>query len=79
MVCDIHFSAFRHSKRKVPRSSLSTFIYFGPHIFHFCRSAQTVPAFEAIVKVTHNMSVYIWINYGIWDSFVVGQDTNTAK
>ena len=25
------------------------------------------------------MSVYIWINYGIWDSFVVGQDTNTAK
>ena len=25
------------------------------------------------------MSVYIWLNYGIWDSLVVAQDTNTAK
>jgi hypothetical protein len=46
-----HFSILNH---KVLSSSLSTFIHFGPHIFHFCGSAQTVPAFEAIVKVTNN-------------------------
>jgi hypothetical protein len=23
--------------------------------------------------------VYIWLNYRIWDSLVVAQDTNTAK
>ena len=59
MVCDRHFGILNY---KVPSSSLSMFIYFGPHIFHFCRSAQTVPAFEAIVKVTNNyVHVYIWI------------------
>ena len=46
-----HFGILNH---KVLSSSLSTFIYFGPHIFYFCRSAQTVLAFEAIVKVTNN-------------------------
>ena len=45
VVGDIHFY------HKVPSSSLSTFIYFGPRIFHFCRSAQTIPAFEAIIAI----------------------------
>ena len=46
-----HFGILNH---KVPSSSLSTFIYFGPRVFHFCRLAQIIPAFEAMIKVTNN-------------------------
>ena len=57
-----HFSNLSH---KVPSSSLSTFLYFGPCVFHFCRLAQTIPAFKAIVKVTNNY-VCVHLDY-LWN------------
>ena len=48
------FQHFGNLSHKVLSPCLSAFIYFGPRVFHFCRSAQIIPAFKAIVKVTKN-------------------------